>query len=64
MAQRMLTLHDVRDRTTFSKTHIYRLINSGTFPRPVRIGSRRVAFIEREVNDWLQARVDARANGT
>lgn len=64
MGQRMLTLRDVRDRTTFSKTHIYRLINAGTFPRPIKLGPRRVAFVEREVDDWLQARVDARAGGT
>lgn len=60
MADRMLTLRDVRDRTTFSKTHLYRLINAGTFPQPVKIGERRVAFVEREIDQWLQARVDAR----
>jgi prophage regulatory protein len=60
MAERFISLRDVIDRTNLSKTHTYRLINAGTFPRPVPLGPRRVAFIEREVEDWLQSRVDAR----
>lgn len=60
MAERFISLRDVLDRTTLSKTHTYRLINAGEFPRAVKLGPRRVAFIEREVEDWLQSRVDAR----
>lgn len=63
MAERLIPLRDVLARTSLSKTHTYRLIGAGTFPRPVPLGPRRVAFIEREVDDWLQSRVDARADG-
>lgn len=61
MAERLISLRDVLDRTSLSKTHTYRLINAGEFPRPVPLGPRRVAFVEREVEEWLQTRVDARA---
>ncbi len=60
MAERFISLRDVLTRTSLSKTHTYRLINAGTFPRPVPLGPRRVAFIEREVNDWLSGRLAAR----
>lgn len=60
MAECFISLRDVLARTSLSKTHTYRLINGGQFPRPVSLGPRRVAFIEREVDDWLQARMDAR----
>lgn len=62
MAERLISLRDVLTRTSLSKTQTYRLINGGKFPRPVPLGPRRVAFIEREVNDWLLSRMDARAN--
>lgn len=62
MAERLISLREVLTRTSLSKTHTYRLISAGTFPSPVPLGPRRVAFIEREVNDWLQSRVDARAH--
>ena len=61
MDERFISLRDVLTRTSLSKTHTYRLINAGDFPRPVPLGPRRVAFIEREVNDWLLSRVAARA---
>lgn len=60
VAERFISLRDVLGRTTLSKTHTYRLIKTGEFPRAVKLGPRRVAFIEREVEDWLQSRVDAR----
>jgi len=62
MAERFISLRDVLTRTSLSKTHTYRLINAGEFPRPVPLGPRRVAFIEREVNDWLLSRVEARSS--
>lgn len=62
MAERFISLRAVLARTSLSKTHTYRLINAGLFPRPVPLGPRRVAFLEREVDEWLQARVDARAS--
>ena len=51
MSKRFLSMQEVRSRTTFSKTHLYRLINAGEFPRPVPIGPHRVAFVESEVQD-------------
>lgn len=62
VAERLIALRDVLSRTTLSKTHTYRLINSGNFPRPVPLGPRRVAFLEREVDEWLQTRVQARTD--
>lgn len=64
MAERFISLRDVLTRTSLSKTHTYRLINAGLFPRPVPLGPRRIAFVEREVNDWLLSRVEARAGAT
>ena len=62
MAERFISLRDVLARTSLSKTHTYRLIGAGAFPRPVPLGPRRVAFVESEVNEWLQSRVDARSS--
>ena len=30
------------------------------FPKPVRMGANSVAFVESEVDDWIQARIDER----
>ena len=60
MAERFLSMREVLDRTTLSKTHTYRLINAGRHPRPVPLGPHRVALLESEVQDWMAERVRER----
>jgi prophage regulatory protein len=44
----------------FSRPHLYRLIAARKFPKPVRLGENRVAFIESEIDEWLEARIRER----
>ena len=60
MSEHFLTIKEVRQRVTLSKTHIYRLIRAGLFPIPVPLGPRRTAFLESEVREWMGARVAER----
>lgn len=39
-----------------TKSSIWRGINDGTFPRPVKIGLRKIAFIRSEVMEWVNSR--------
>lgn len=63
MSERFISMDEVIDRVSFSKTHIYRKIADGTFPRPVPLGPNKVAFLEREIEEWVAARLDARERG-
>ncbi len=60
MATRLLPLKEVLARTSISRSQTYRLIAEGTFPASVPLGSR-VAWIESEVQGWIDARIAARA---
>ncbi len=60
MTERFLSLREVLNRTSLSKTHTYRLINAGKFPRSVPLGPHRVAFLESELESWMADRVAAR----
>ncbi len=60
MADRFISTAIVLDRVCLSKTHLYRKINAGEFPRPVPLGPQKVAFLESEVEDWMVARLRAR----
>ncbi|HDQ6882264.1 TPA: AlpA family transcriptional regulator [Escherichia coli O174:H8] len=62
MSNNLIRLSDVMRRTGYSRAWIYRLINQGRFPKPVKIGSRSVAFIESEVDEWINQRIDASRN--
>ncbi|WP_032188801.1 helix-turn-helix transcriptional regulator [Escherichia coli] len=49
-ATRLIRLPEVLERTGYGKAWIYRLINDGKFPAPVKIGSRAIAFVGNDSN--------------
>ncbi|CZX26699.1 AlpA family transcriptional regulator [Salmonella enterica] len=57
--QSLIRLPEVLKRTGFGKAWIYRLISEGRFPAPVKIGVRAVAFVESEVDEWIQSVIEA-----
>ena len=60
MGDRFISMNEVLDRICLSKTHLYRKINAGQFPRPVPLGPWKVAFLESEIEAWMAARLQAR----
>jgi len=62
MAERFISLREVLNRTSLSKTHTYRLIKVGTHPRPVPLGPHRVAFLESEIDAWMEKRIAERTS--
>jgi len=58
--KKFLRLPDVIERTGYKRTTIYERIKAGNFPAPVHLGPRAVAWLESEVEAWMQERIDAR----
>ena len=52
-------LPDVKRSTGLSRSTIYLRITQGTFPKPVSLGGRAVGWLEAEVQQWLQRRIEA-----
>jgi prophage regulatory protein len=62
MQERLLRLPQVISITGLSKSTIYVLINDedSGFPKPIKIlGSRAIAFLESELNSWIDIRIKA-----
>lgn len=59
---KLLDRADLADRgIKYSRQHIFRLVRTGTFPKPVRLGGGgRVAWLENEIDDWIAACVTER----
>lgn len=62
-SDRLLTIEEVGARVRLSKPTIYKEIREGRFPRQLRLCANKVAWIEREVEDWIAARAEARVAG-
>lgn len=45
---------------TYSRNYIDKLIKEDRFPKPVFLSPRRRAFLESEIDAWVQARVEKR----
>ena len=57
---RILSKRDVKALVLYSPQHIARLEKAGQFPKRIQLGPNRVGWIEDEVLDWLQTRIDRR----
>ena len=57
---KLLSKKMVKEIVLYSPQHIDRLEQEGKFPRRVRLGQNRVGWVDTEVYDWLQVRIDAR----
>jgi prophage regulatory protein len=55
---RLLKMRDVERETSLHRATIYRRIQDGSFPRPIRLGAQRVAWPERAVQAWVQQQLE------
>ena len=60
IVMRILSKRQLKELVLYSPQHIARLEKAGTFPKRVQIGPNRVGWIEAEVLDWLQERIERR----
>jgi prophage regulatory protein len=64
MAHTILRLPAVKTATGLSRSTIYLRVAKGTFPEPVSLGGRAVGWVEAEVQEWIQRRIDASRKAT
>jgi prophage regulatory protein len=72
--KRFIRLPEVLSRTGYGRTTIYRKMEDGSFPRSVKLGgppkdpnafdSRAIAWIEDEVEQWMESRIEERGLGS
>lgn len=54
----LLRQKQVRELTGLANSTIYLYISQGRFPRPIRIGTRAVAYTRSSINRWIQEKID------
>ncbi len=60
MAERFVSLKEVLHLVSLSRSQIYRLMDSGGFPKRVSLGPHRKAHLESEILAWMDARIAER----
>jgi prophage regulatory protein len=59
MPNKFLRLSEVRALTALSRSSIYAYMAAGTFPVAINIGVRSIAWLESEVQEWMEGRIVA-----
>lgn len=59
----LMKLPEVMDETAMSRSAIYAAVKEGTFPAPVKIGRRAVAWRAEEIERWRLSRPRALGGG-
>ena len=55
--RRLLRRAEVEERTSLPKTTIYDWIKRGQFPPPVRLGDAMVAWLESDIEEWIDRQI-------
>lgn len=61
--QSLISAKEVLRRVQRSKAWLYKQLSKNTFPRPVKIGTRAISFVESEVDLWIQKQISASRGG-
>jgi prophage regulatory protein len=51
---------EIAHRIPYSQNQLRRLEAQGSFPKRVRIGANRVAWVREEIDNWIKERINAR----
>jgi prophage regulatory protein len=57
---RIISMKAAMAITGWSRTSIYRLVDEDKFPKPVKMGECRVGFVERELREYMAAKLRGR----
>ena len=57
---RILSKRQLKELVLYSPQHVARLEKAGEFPKRIQLGPNRVGWVEAEVLEWLQTRLDDR----
>jgi prophage regulatory protein len=60
VVMKLIKLKDVMDITGLGRSTIYKYITEATFPKPVSLGKKSVAWVESEVQEWIMEKIEER----
>ena len=55
---KILRLPSVKEKTGKPTSSIYWMIERGVFPKPIKLGKRSVGWLESEIDEWIDQRIN------
>lgn len=60
---KLLKINLVTIKTALPRSTIYQKISEKTFPAPISLGKRSVAWLESEIDAWIEERIEKSRKG-
>ncbi len=57
---RLISIKEVIHKTSLGRSTIYKYLDADDFPKKVSIGANRVAWLEREIDEWMEKKLAQR----
>jgi prophage regulatory protein len=57
---KLLKLRQVIVITGLARSTVYRYCAENSFPKPIRLGERNIAWVEAEVQEWIEQKIHQR----
>jgi prophage regulatory protein len=59
---RLIAFNELRPEKgiVYSRDHLREKVRKGEFPAPVQLSDKRIAWIESEIDDWINQRLESR----
>jgi prophage regulatory protein len=54
---RFIRMPDLRSKVGLSKSQIYKLIQQGEFPKPIKLGDKIAVWAQTEVEEWMSSKL-------
>lgn len=65
MAQSLLRLPQVIERSGYKRSSIYAMVRRGEFPEPIPLGPRIVVWDSEQIDEWVRQQIElGRARGS
>ena len=58
VSHRFLRLNQVLDKTGLKRSQVYTCMKTEDFPKSVKIGPASVAWLESEIDEWINAKIN------
>lgn len=57
---KLIKLKTVMECTGLARSTVYKFVAEDRFPKPVKLGTRMVAWVESEIQEWILQKVEVR----
>lgn len=60
MSMKLIRIKEVMNRTGLARSTVYKYISQGQFPQSLKLGTRAVAWVESEIDTWINDSIKRR----